>query len=80
MENVKNFWELINKDRRQAIHELTDTIVISYGVCQEILTGNLNMLHIAPSQKHALLHIPENQSLWLTATWSSFSILPTHRT
>jgi hypothetical protein len=29
------------------IHELADTTGISYGVCQEILTDNLNMRHIA---------------------------------
>jgi hypothetical protein len=35
------------EDRRRIIHELADTVVISYGVCQEILTENLNMRCIA---------------------------------
>jgi hypothetical protein len=42
-ENVKKIWELIHKERRRTIHELTDTAGISYGFCQE----NLNMRHIA---------------------------------
>jgi hypothetical protein len=31
------------KDRRRRIHELTDTVGTSYGICQEILTENFNM-------------------------------------
>jgi hypothetical protein len=43
-ENVDKIWELIHEDRRrQTIHEFTYTVGISYGVCQEILTENLNM-------------------------------------
>jgi hypothetical protein len=42
-ENVEKIRELIHEDRRQTIHELADTTAISYGVCQEILTENLNM-------------------------------------
>jgi hypothetical protein len=40
-ENVKKIQELI--------HVLADTDLISYGVCQEILTGNLNMRRFARS-------------------------------
>jgi hypothetical protein len=46
-ENVKKIQELIHEDRCQTIHELADAIGISYGVCREILTENLNMDHIA---------------------------------
>jgi hypothetical protein len=35
------------EDHHRTIRELTDTAGIIYGVCQEILTENLNMLHIA---------------------------------
>jgi hypothetical protein len=42
-ENVEKIWELMHEDRRQTIHELADMVGISYGVCQEILTENLNM-------------------------------------
>jgi hypothetical protein len=45
------FWknrELIHEDHRWTIHELADTVEISYGVCPEISTENLNMLCIAP--------------------------------
>jgi hypothetical protein len=41
--------KLIHEDHRRTIHELADTVAISYGVCQEILTENLNMRRIAPS-------------------------------
>jgi hypothetical protein len=46
-ENIEKIRELIHEDRRWTIHELADTVGISYGVCQEILTENLNMRHIA---------------------------------
>jgi hypothetical protein len=48
-ENVEKIRELINEDRHRTIHELADTVGISYGVCQEILTENLYMHCIAPS-------------------------------
>jgi hypothetical protein len=38
-ENVEKIRELLHEDCRQTIHELPDTIGISYGVCQEILTA-----------------------------------------
>jgi hypothetical protein len=46
-ENVEKFWELIHEDHCWAVHELADTVGISYGVCQEILTENLNVCCIA---------------------------------
>jgi hypothetical protein len=46
-ENVEKIRELIHEDCHQTIHELVDTAGISYGVCQEILTENLNMRRIA---------------------------------
>jgi hypothetical protein len=46
-ENVEKIWELIHEDSCRTIHELADTVEISYGVCQEILTENLNMCHNA---------------------------------
>jgi hypothetical protein len=60
IENVEKIRELIHKDRRQTILELADTVGISYGVCHEILTENLNMRHIAPSSQYVHPHIPEN--------------------
>ncbi|PNF34832.1 Trafficking protein particle complex subunit 2 [Cryptotermes secundus] len=45
---LKIFQELIHENRHRANHELADTVGISYGVCQEILTReNLNMHRIA---------------------------------
>jgi hypothetical protein len=46
-ENVEKIWELIHENRRRTIHELSDTIEISCGGCQEILTENLNLCCIA---------------------------------
>jgi hypothetical protein len=61
IENVEKIRELINEDRRLPIHALPGTIGISYGVCQEILTENLNVRRIAPSSRqHAHPHFPEN--------------------
>jgi hypothetical protein len=48
-ENVERIREPIQEDSQRRIHELADTAGISYGVCQEILTENLNMRRIAPS-------------------------------
>jgi hypothetical protein len=48
-ENVEKIGELISEDNRCTIHELTDTIGISYGVCQEILTENSNINRTVPS-------------------------------
>jgi hypothetical protein len=59
-ENVEKLREVFNKDCHRTIHELTDTIGISYGDCQ-ILKENLNMLHIAPSQKRASSHVPDHK-------------------
>jgi hypothetical protein len=46
-ENVEIIGELIHEDRCRTIRELADTVGISYGVCQEIITENLNMRRIA---------------------------------
>ena len=60
-ENVEKIQKLIHEDRRQTIHELVDTVWISYGVYQEILTENFNMHHIAPSSGQcAHPYIPQN--------------------
>jgi hypothetical protein len=77
-ENVQKIWELIHKDHRWTIHELADTTGISYGVCQEILTGNLNMCRTAAKfVPRLLINI---KSLWLTTTCLSFPIFPICRT
>jgi hypothetical protein len=46
----------------ETIHELADTIGISYGVCQEILTENLNMCCIAA--KFVLRLLTNDQKQW----------------
>jgi hypothetical protein len=57
VENVEKIREHIHDDCRWTIYELADT----NGVCQEILTGNLNMHHTAPSsQQCARPYVPEN--------------------
>jgi ribosomal protein S25 len=44
---LKKIRESIHKDHRWTMYELADTVGISYGVCQEILTENLNVSHLA---------------------------------
>jgi hypothetical protein len=46
-ENIEKIRELIHKDHRRTTHDIGDTVGISYGVCQEILTENFNMCRIA---------------------------------
>jgi hypothetical protein len=55
--------ELIHEDRRRTIRELIDTVGISYGVCQEILTEDLNMCHTAA--KFVLWLLTNDQNQWL---------------
>jgi hypothetical protein len=60
-ENVEKIRGLVNEDCHRTISELTDTIGMSYGVCQANLTENFNMRCIAPlSRQHARPHIPVN--------------------
>jgi hypothetical protein len=55
--------EFIKEDCRRTIHELADTAGISYGVCQEILTENLNIYHTAPSWQRTRPHVHENHRI-----------------
>jgi hypothetical protein len=55
--NVEKILELINKDYCRTIHELTDTIWISYEVCQGIITENLNLHCIAPYHNNVPTHM-----------------------
>jgi hypothetical protein len=57
---LKNIRELINEGRRLTIHGLANTVGISYGVCQDILTENLNICLVTPSSLLARPHVPEN--------------------
>jgi hypothetical protein len=61
-ENVEYIWELIHEDHHRVIHELADTIGISYGVCQEILTENSNKRRIAA--KFIPRFLTNNQTQW----------------
>jgi hypothetical protein len=58
---LKKIRELIHEDLRQTIHELADTVGISYGVCQGILTENLNMHRIATKCVRRLLTNDQKQ-------------------
>jgi hypothetical protein len=49
IENVEKIRKL-HEDRHRTIHELVDTTGISYAVCQEFLTENLNMRRIAANK------------------------------
>jgi predicted ArsR family transcriptional regulator len=63
-ENVEKIRELIHEHGHRRISELADTVGISYGVCQEILTENMNMRRIAPSSRQrARPYIPENHTV-----------------
>jgi ribosomal protein S25 len=44
-QNVEKIRELIHEDRRRTVHELADTVGISYGVFHEILTEFENAPH-----------------------------------
>jgi hypothetical protein len=62
-ENVEKIRELISEDRCRTIHVLADTAGISYRVCQEILTENLNMYRIAPTRQRARPYVPEDHKI-----------------
>jgi hypothetical protein len=59
-ENVEEIRELIHENRRRTIHELADTLGISYGVGQ-FLTENLDMRRIAAKFVPRLLANDEKQ-------------------
>jgi hypothetical protein len=46
-ENAEKIWELIHENCCRTVHDIAGAVWISYGVCQEILTENLNMHCIA---------------------------------
>jgi hypothetical protein len=48
-QNNRKCWKNSKTHQRRPIHELADMIGISYGVCHEILTENLNMRDTVPS-------------------------------
>jgi hypothetical protein len=53
--------KMLGKFENSFMKTIADTIGISYEVCQEILTENLRVCHIAPSlQQHCRPHVPEN--------------------
>jgi hypothetical protein len=61
---LKTIRELIDEDLRRTIHEHAYTVGTNYGVCQDILIENLNMLRIAPSSRQrARPHVPENHGV-----------------
>ena len=60
-ENIAKVKELILEDRRQTIHELSTLVGIGYGVCQEILTEDLNMRRIAAKFVPRLLTTDQKQ-------------------
>lgn len=46
-ENITKIREIIHQDRRQTIHDVAETVGLSYGTCQRVLSGELNMRRIA---------------------------------
>jgi ribulose 1,5-bisphosphate carboxylase large subunit-like protein len=63
-ENVEKIRELIHKDHHQTVHQVKDTVGISYGVCKDILTENLNIRRPAPSSlQRAHPHVLENHTV-----------------
>jgi hypothetical protein len=60
-ENFEKILEFIHGDRRRTIHELADTVGMSYEVCQEILTENLNMGRVAAKSVPRLLTNDQKQ-------------------
>ena len=46
-EIVEKVHELVLEDRRRTIRQLSDMVGISYRICQEILTQDLNMRRVA---------------------------------
>jgi hypothetical protein len=47
IENVAKVPEVIQKDQRCTIHDICNIVRLSHGMCQRILSDELNMRHIA---------------------------------
>ena len=71
-ENVNKISELIHEDRRQTINELSALVGIGYGVCQEILTEDLNMRRIAAKFVPRLLTADQSQRLMCVTNFESW--------
>jgi transposase len=63
-ENVEKVREIIHEDHRRTTHELTDIVLFSHGVCQEIITENLNMRHISAKFVPRLLTDDQSSSAY----------------
>jgi hypothetical protein len=65
-QNDRKCWkiqEVIHNYHHRTIHKLTDTTEISYGVCQEILTENLNV-HRNATEFVPPRHLSNDQKRW----------------
>lgn len=60
-ENIEKIRQLIHEDRRRTIREICDMVGIGYGICQAILTENLNMHRIAAKFVPRLLTFDQKQ-------------------
>jgi transposase len=47
IKNVEKVREAIQEDRRRTIHDVCNIIRLSYGICQRILSDELNMRRVA---------------------------------
>jgi hypothetical protein len=74
-DDVGKIWELIHKDYRRTIHELSGTDGISYGVCQ-ILTENFNM-HCNATKFVPRLLTNDQKQWWVTTQFVTTSSLLT---
>lgn len=50
--NTEKVRDAIHKDHHQSIQDTANTVGISYGSCQSILTENLNMRQVAAKFVH----------------------------
>jgi hypothetical protein len=60
-ENVAKVMDLILQDRRLTIHDLCNTLGLSHGTCQRILSEELNMMRIAAKSVPRLLQNEQKQ-------------------
>jgi hypothetical protein len=60
-ENVAEVREAILEDRRRTIHDVCDIVKLSYGICQRILSDELNMWRIAAEFVLRLLCNDQNE-------------------
>ena len=61
-ETVAQIQELVRQDQHRTIHDIAEEVGIGYGTCQQILTEELGMHHVAAKFVPRILQLTRSSS------------------